>query len=116
MGVFFGLGIGLVILALAGLGRAVAPWAVWLTFTVGVLSLITGAARMDSRGQRMLAPVVFFVLVALLWIFELSTGVVPWFTWLSFVAGLIYLGGMLITESPRWGHHEPLRGPRPVTP
>jgi hypothetical protein len=101
MALYFGMGIGLLILALAGLGKQVPGWAGWITFGIGVASMIAGAAAFDVRERRWLAPVGFFLAMAAMWVMELATGVESWFTWVSFAAALIYLGSAAAAQVPR---------------
>lgn len=85
------LGVGLLVLWLAGLAGA--GWLLWLAFAVGVLSIVAGFWLPDSapRYARGGVPGVFAAEMFVLWVVALATAQPPWQTWWIFIFGCAYL-------------------------
>jgi hypothetical protein len=98
------LGIGLIIMWLAGLGGQNPGWLVWLDFAVGILSII-GAFSIPSLSESMRVATPFLLAggLFLLWLIALGVGgMETWKTWWTFVFACAYtLLGVGAAASPR---------------
>src|SRR5262245_30626729 len=87
------LGIGLLLVWLAGVGYHTASWLLWLDFIGGILSIAAGlfAPAELSRNARMAMPLALSATLFLLWIISLVVGQEPWKVWWTFAFACGYL-------------------------
>lgn len=88
------LGVGLVVLWIAGLGNpAAASWLSWLDGVAAFCAfLISGLTVKDSERTRMIAgPVFLSLFLFTLWVIGLATQTVAWQTWWTFAFGAAFL-------------------------
>ena len=98
------LGIGLGILWLAGLGAPSATsWMTWLDAlgSLGAFLIAAGYSDSTERRSRISNTLLLSGGLFVLWIAGLSTGVVAWQTWWTFVFALAFLALSLVRGGAR---------------
>ena len=88
------LGLGLLILWLAGLGSPLAAgWLTWLDFLAALLAFHLARARLfrDGSDTAPSAPFLEAVFLAALWFISFSTPTAAWLRWLTFAFALAFL-------------------------
>lgn len=106
-GLTIAVGIGLIILWIAGLSSPVStPWLTWLDGIAGLFafSVAGGIASYNNRSRRSGSAFVLSLGLFVLWLIGLSTGVVAWQIWWTFAfacAELIvaFIGGSMKPRS-----------------
>ena len=98
------LGIGLVVLWIAGLGSATAPR--WLTWFDGLAALASFAIAAftpayASKSTRMGEPIAVSVGLYALWVIALASGATGWLTWWTFVFACAFVGLGIACASER---------------
>lgn len=109
------LGIGLVVLWAVGLSRDTADWFLWLSFLVGILSVIGGAlAPRISRNARVTELLAFAGGLFVLWVIGMVSNLANWEVWSTFAFACAYLlFGIAVGSSERTPTMHPT-APRPV--
>lgn len=109
------LGIGLIVLWIAGLSSPFAPaWISWLDGAAGLLAfLIAGSNQQQPIGASARAqaggPLALAIGLFALWVVALSTAVIPWMTWWTFAFACAFLAlsvAVMGRRSKRMGTHE----------
>ena len=87
------LGIGLLLVWLAGVGYHTASWLCWLDFVGGMASIAGGLFAPPDlpRNARMAMPLALSVMLFLLWIISLAVGHEAWKVWWTFAFACGYL-------------------------
>jgi peptidoglycan/LPS O-acetylase OafA/YrhL len=88
------LGIGLIILWIAGLGSPnTTPWVTWLDGIGGIWAFLIAAGVSDrsGRGARSGNPIALAIGLFVLWIVALASHVVPWQSWWTFAFACAFL-------------------------
>ncbi len=106
-GLTIAVGIGLIILWIAGLSSPVSsPWLTWLDGIAGLFafSIAGGIASYNTRGMRGGSTFVLSLSLFVLWIIALATGVVAWQTWWTFAFAcaelvIAFIGGSMRPRS-----------------
>ena len=88
------LGIGLLVLWVAGLGAPEAsPWLTWLDGTAALFSFLAAiyGPRQREKGTRVLGVATLASALFVLWIVGLAAGVPRWQAWWTFAFGCAFL-------------------------
>jgi hypothetical protein len=96
------LGVGLIILWIAGLAQHATPWLDWLTVVGALAAFGIAAMPVSQRGMAMPvgAPIGLGIALAVLWVLALSTAATGWLAWwvFAFACAFMIVGLLAIGE------------------